>query len=65
MRELGRLCAERLKDEDVLEGIGQVILAPDDVADAEIGIIGAGGKVVRWHSIGTQQREVFHFVGEF
>ena len=34
MGELGRLGAEGLEDEQVLEGVGEVILAADDVADA-------------------------------
>jgi len=65
MRELGRLCAERLKDEDVLEGIGQVILAPDDWLMRRSASSAQEARWYGWHSIGTQQREVFHFVGEF
>ncbi len=34
MGELGRLDAEGLEDEQVLEGVGEVILAADDVGDA-------------------------------
>ena len=46
MGELGRRRAETFEDEQVLEGVGEVILAADDVGDAEIGIVGAGGQVV-------------------
>ena len=46
MSELGRLCAESLEDEQVLEGICEVILAADDVSDAEISVVDARGQVV-------------------
>ena len=46
MGELGRRRAETFEDEQMLEGVGEVILAADDVGDAEIGIVGAGGQVV-------------------
>ncbi len=51
MGELGRRRAEGFEDEQVLEGVGQVILAADDVADAEIGVVGAGGEVVGGDSV--------------
>src|ERR1700722_3351754 len=37
MREMRRGSAQAFKNEQVLEGVGQVILAANDVADAEIG----------------------------
>ena len=61
---MGRLDAEGLEDQQVLEGVGEVILAADDVADAEIGVVGAGGEVISGHAVGAQQGEVFHLVGE-
>ena len=78
MGELGRLDAKAFEDQQVLEGVGKVILAADDVADAEIGVVGAGGEVVGGHPVPqphrrrpvggdpgrTQQGEVFHLVGE-
>ncbi len=64
MRELGRLDAEGLEDQQVLEGVGEVILAADDVADAQIGVVDAGGEMVGGHAVRAQQREVFHLVGE-
>jgi hypothetical protein len=48
----------------MLEGVGEVILAADDVADAEIGVVDAGGKVISGKAIRTQQGEVFDLVGE-
>jgi len=65
MGELGRLDAQSLKDEQVLEGVGEVILASDDVADAEIGVVNAGGEVVGGHRIRAQEGEVFNLVCEF
>ena len=41
MGEVGRRDAQALEDQQVLEGIGQVILAANDVADALIGVIHA------------------------
>ena len=52
------------EDEQVLEGVGEVILAADDVADAEIGIVDARGEVIGRHSVRAQQGEVFDLVGE-
>jgi hypothetical protein len=63
MGELGRRDAEGLEDEQVLEGVGEVILAADDVGDAEIGVVGAGGEVVGWKAVRPQQGEVFDLVG--
>ena len=60
----GGAVAEALEDEQVLEGVGEVILAADDVADAEIGVVGAGGEVVGRHAVRAQQGEVFDLVGE-
>ncbi len=51
MGELGRRDAEGLEDQQVLEGVGEVILAADDVADAEIGVVDAGGQVVGGHAV--------------
>ena len=63
MRELRRRAAETLKDEKVLESVAQVILAADDVADAEIGIVEARGEVIRGHAVRAEKREIFYLVG--
>ncbi len=47
----------------MLEGVGEVILAADDVADAEIGVVNAGGEVIGRHAVRAQQGEVFHLIG--
>ncbi len=64
MRELRRLDAEPFEDQQVLEGVGEVILAADDVADAEIGVVDARGEVVGRHAVRAQQGEVFDLVGQ-
>ena len=46
------------KDQHVLEGVGQMILPADDVADAQIGIVGAGGQMIGRHAVAAQQREI-------
>src|SRR3984957_4199838 len=42
MRELRRLRAQGFKNQYVLEGIGQMILAANNVADPQVDIVGAG-----------------------
>ena len=64
MRELRRCRTEGLEDEQMLKSVGEVILAADDVADAEIGVVDAGGEVVSGESIGTKLGEVFDLGGE-
>ena len=64
MGELGRLSAEGFEDQQMLEGVGEVILAANDVGDAQIGVVHAGGQVVGGHSIASQQGEVLDLVGE-
>ena len=59
MRELRRRDAGGFEDQDVLEGVREMVLAADDVADPQIGIVGAGGQVIGRHAVGAQQREVF------
>ena len=58
-----RLDAQRLEDQDVLEGVRQVVLAADDVADAQIGVVGAGGQVIGGHAVAAQQREILDIGG--
>ncbi len=47
-----------------LISVGQVILAANDVADAEIGVVGARGEMVSGHAVGARQGEVLDLVGE-
>ena len=64
VRELGRGRAEGFKDEEMLEGVGEVILAANDVGDAKVGIVDAGGQVVGGIGVGSQEGEVFYLVGQ-
>ena len=61
--EGGRLAPGRLEDQQVLKGVGEVVLAANDVADAQIGVIGAGGQVIGGHAVGAQQREILDIGG--
>ncbi len=63
MRELRRPGAgQRLENQHMFEGVGEVILAADDVADAQVGVVGAGGHVIGGQAIAAQQREVLDIV---
>ena len=64
MRELGRRDAEALEDQQMLEGVGEVILAADDVRDAQVGVVGAGGQVIGGIAVRAQQGKVLDLVGE-
>ena len=64
-RELRRRGAGGLENQHVLEGVGEVILPANDVADAQIGIVGAGGQVVGRHAVAAQQGEIFDIGGGF
>ena len=65
MRELRRVHAQRFEDQHVLEGVGEVILAADDVADAQVGVVGAGRHVIGRQRVAAQQGEVFDVGGGF
>ena len=58
MREVRRHSPSSLEDQHVLERVGQVILPADDVADLQIGVVGAGSQVIRRRAIASQQGEV-------
>jgi len=64
MRELRRGDAEGFENQEVLEGVGEVILAANDVADAQVGVVHAGGQMVGGVAIRAKEREIFHLVGE-
>ncbi len=57
--EGGRFRAGGIEDQFVFEGVGKVLLAADDVGDAEVGVVGAVGEVVGGHAIAAQQGEIF------
>src|ERR1035441_8778205 len=56
--ELRRGGAGGFEDEHMLEGVGEMVLAADDVADAQVGVVGAGGQVVGGHAVAAHEREI-------
>src|SRR5271169_256880 len=65
MRKLRRLGASAFENEHVLVSVGEMILAADNMTDAEVDVVGTGGEVVGGHAVGTQECEVFDVVGRF
>ena len=65
MGELGRVGSGALENKNVFVGVGEVVLAADDVADAEVDIVGAGSEVVGGHAVGAEEGEVFDVGGRF
>ena len=59
MRELRWSIAGGFEDQNVLEGVRQMILAADDVADPQVGVVGARCQMIGRHAVGAQEREVF------
>ena len=59
MRKLRRRKTRSFEDEHVLESVRQMVLAADDVGDAQVRVIRAGSEMVRRHAVGTKQRKVF------
>ena len=63
--ERGRGDAEGFEDQDVLEGVGDVVLPAHDVADAQVGVVGAGAQVIGGHAVAAQQGEILDIGGGF
>jgi len=63
VRELRHRCSGRFENQYVLVGIRKMVLATDDVADTQVGIVAAGGKVIGRHAVGAQEGEVFNVDG--
>ena len=63
MGELRRGGTDAFKDEDVLEGVGEVVLAANDVGDAQVGVVDAGREVIGRVAVAAQEGEVFDLVG--
>jgi len=64
MSELGRRGAKGFEYEQMLEGVGEVILAANNVGDCEIGIVYARGKVIGGKAVRTKQSKVFDLVSQ-
>ena len=41
-----------------------MILPANDVADAQVGVIGAGGQMIGRHAVAAQQGKVFDLIGQ-
>jgi glutamyl/glutaminyl-tRNA synthetase len=52
-----------VKDQDVFEGVGEMVLAANDVSDAQVGVVGAGGEVISRHAVAAEEGEVFDVGG--
>ena len=53
MRELRRREAGGFEDQHVLVGVRKMILAANDVADAQVGVVGARRQMIGRHAVGT------------
>ena len=60
MRELGERAAQSLKQQNVLERVGQVVLPTNHVTDLQLDIIDGRGQVVGGGTIAPEQGEVFN-----
>ena len=63
VREGGHVVAESLVDEDLARGVGQVVVAADDVGDAHVGVVADHGEVVGGRAVGAHDDHVVHDVG--
>ena len=48
-----------------MKRVGEVVLAADDVADAQVGVVGAGAEVVGGHAVAAQEGEILDIGGGF
>src|SRR5258706_3824571 len=64
MGKLRRREAAGPEDEDVLESVGEMILAANYVGNAQVGVIGARSKMIGWHAVGTEQGKIFDVSGQ-
>ena len=58
MGKLRQRHAERLKEEDVLRRVGEVVLAANDVGDPHVGIVDDDGEVIERRAVGAQDHQV-------
>ena len=63
MGEGGHVEPERLVDEDLARGVGQVVVAADDVRDAHVRVVAHHGEVVGGAFVGAHDDHVVHHVG--
>src|ERR1700686_3312096 len=63
MSKLRRRRARGLENQHVFESVGQMVLATNNVANAQVGIVCTGSQVISWHAVAAQQRKVFDVGG--
>src|SRR5579862_460374 len=63
MRKLRWLRSCGFEDQNVLEGVGEMVLAANNVRDAQVRVVGAGSQVIGRHPVRTQEGEVLDIVG--
>ena len=61
--EGGEVDPEGLEDQQLREGVGQVLVGPDDVGDLHLGVVDDAGEVVQGHPVGPDDHEVADVVG--
>ena len=62
MRERGRRQAERLVDQYLARGVGQVVVAAEDMRDAHVSIVADHGEIVRRATVGAHEDHIVHDV---
>ncbi len=63
MSEGRQLGPEGLEDEELGEGVGEVLLGADDVGDLHLDVVDGAGEVVEWRAVGPDDDEVADLVG--
>ena len=61
--ERGHGRAEGLVDHDLTRGVGQVVVAADDMGDLHHGVVDDGREVVRGRVIGAEDHKVVELLG--
>ena len=63
MREARQRVAQRLEDQELREGVRQMLLGADDVGDLHLGVVDDAGEVVERRAVGPDDHEVADLVG--
>src|ERR1700756_152339 len=63
MRKLRGREVRGFEDQYVLVGVREMVLAANNMADAQVGVVGTGCQVIGRHAIGAQEREVLNVGG--
>ena len=61
--ERGHGSAEGLVDHDLTRGVGQVVVAADDMGDLHHGVVDDGREVIRGRAIGAEDDKVVELLG--